>query len=458
MKAIRVADTVKRTSVLGWFFAAMTVQASPALNTYFNHHLAASYTEPYRSLTRPGDDLEARLIAQVESAKKTLWIAVQEIRLPKLAKAIAGAHRQGVDVRLIIENSYNYDLREIQQLRDDKKQGYHGERNAEYLRFVDKNGDGLVSHDEAVDRDAVYILRDAKVPLSDDTADGSAGSGLMHHKFMIIDGRSVAATSANFTMSDVHGDFTNLQTLGNANSLLEIDDQRVAEIFAEEFLIMWGRPGQSPRFGVQKPYRAAQTARLRSGETVTIQFSGTSRKLSVEESTLGLILRSLKDAKTSIDMALFVFSEAEFSEALRSQREKAPLNIRALIEPTFAYRYYSKALDMWGIQLLPQNCRPAPGSQPWGQPVQSVGVPELPKGDFLHHKFAVVDGHATIVGSHNWSRAAATHNDETLLVIDSADVAQKFSGEFEGWYQNAKLGAPTWLVREANESQRRCGF
>ncbi|NES06155.1 MAG: hypothetical protein F6K22_27125, partial [Okeania sp. SIO2F4] len=42
-----------------------------------------------------------------------------------------------------------------------------------------------ISQDEINRRDALIILSNAGVPLIDDTADGSKGSGLMHHKFLV---------------------------------------------------------------------------------------------------------------------------------------------------------------------------------------------------------------------------------------------------------------------------------
>lgn len=447
-----------KVTTLGLFFSGALGSPTNAaqLKALFNHDSNRSYVEPYRHLNRNGDDLEAALISNIDSAQKSLWIAVQEIRLPLIAKAIAKKMREGVDVRMVIENSYNYDLRHLRDSQGSQEEGFHAARNQEYLKFTDTNGDGVVSEAEALDRDAIYILKNAKVPLIDDTADGSAGSGLMHHKFLIVDGKKVVVTSANFTMSDIHGDYSNLKTRGNANSLIEFDDSKLAQIFSEEFLILWGTPNQKPRFGVKKPYRPAQTVVLDSGERVTVQFSGTSKKLGVDESTLGLILRSLKGASHKIDMALFVFSEADFSQALHTLHDQSSIEIRALVEPTFAYRYYSKTLDMWGLQLLPQNCRAAPGSEPWSNPVQTVGVPSVPKGDFLHHKFAVIDSKTTIMGSHNWSRAAADHNDETLMVVDSPALAEAYDGEFSMWYQDAHLGAPAWLVKDAEQSQARC--
>lgn len=446
-----------KTTYFGLLYAfGLQPLAQASIKTYFNHDQSHEYQEPYRKLRRPGRNLEEQLIEAVQSAKSSLWIAVQEIRLPNLAKAIAQKKTEGIDVRLIIENSYNYDLREIQNLGDSKKTGYHGERNEEYLRFVDTNRDGEVSHSEALERDAIYLLKNAKVSVIDDTSDSSAGSGLMHHKFMVVDSKKVVVTSANFTMSDVHGDFSNLQSLGNANSLMVFEDVGLAKIFEEEFLILWGSEREPSRFGVQKPYRGPQTLNLATGETVTVQFSGTSRKRNEEDSTIGLIAKFLSKASTQVDMALFVFSEGEISKTLQEKHEQLGLDIRAVIEPTFAYRNYSKALDMWGLQLLPQNCRPAEGSNPWTKTLETVGVPELPKGDFLHHKFAVVDGRWTIVGSHNWSRAASENNDETLLVIEDSNLSSEFQREFSYWYQGARLGAPQWLVKESAASLERC--
>lgn len=56
----------------------------------------------------------------------------------------------------------------------------------------------------------------------------------------MIDNRQVIATTANFTLSDIHGDLGRPDTRGNANSLLVIDSPAVARLFTEEFNIMWG--------------------------------------------------------------------------------------------------------------------------------------------------------------------------------------------------------------------------
>lgn len=49
----------------------------------------------------------------------------------------------------------------------------------------------------------------------------------------------------------------------------------------------------------------------------------------------------------------------------------------------------------------------------------------------MHHKFVVVDGHTTLVGSYNWTYTATFHSYEDLAVIsDDVEVAAAFEAEF----------------------------
>jgi phosphatidylserine/phosphatidylglycerophosphate/cardiolipin synthase-like enzyme len=59
---------------------------------------------------------------------------------------------------------------------------------------------------------------------------------------------------------------------------------------------------------------------------------------------------------------------------------------------------------MLGVSLA-NKCEYEANNRPWQSPVATVGIPQLPKGDVLHHKFGVVDGQTVITGSHNWSEA-----------------------------------------------------
>jgi competence ComEA-like helix-hairpin-helix protein len=430
----------------------------PFVEVYFNHNPIQEYSEPYRDITRSGDDLEQLIVETIQGAKSTVEIAVQELQLPKIAQALADQHQAGVQVRVILENTYNQALSELtpQQVAglDERSQG----RYQEWFHLIDRNQDGILSPEEIAKGDALVILKTAGVPTIDDTADGSKGSGLMHHKFAIADGRTVIVTSANFTTSDIHGDFLSPPSRGNPNNLIKLESPELARLFQAEFNLMWGDgPGGKPDslFGVQKPFRPKQRVDL-GASSVAVQFAPTGARIPWAQSVNGAIAQTLKRATQSVDLALFVFSKQQLSDALYA-RHRTGVQVRALIDSSFAYRSYSEGLDMMGVALPNQQCNYDQGNQPWSTPLDTVGVPQLPPGDRLHHKFALLDDRTIITGSHNWSAAANSRNDETLLVIDSPLVAAHFRREFERLYSTARLGVPPHIESRIAQQIQQCG-
>lgn len=431
----------------------------PFIQVYFNHSQSAAYTDPYRHQQRLGHDLEQLIVDAIASAQVSVDVAVQELQLPRIAHALQEKHQRGVPVRVVLENQYStswseYTAQEIQSL-DERSQGDY----VEFRQFVDLDGDRHISDDELHARDALTILESAGVPVIDDTADGSKGSGLMHHKFVIIDKELVLLGSLNFTMSGVHGDWGSATSLGNANHLLSISSPEVAAAFTEEFELLWGDgPGgeEDSQFGLQKVYRRPQQITLGSTSHLTVQFSPTSPSRNTwEDSTNGLIGRTLRASQHTADLALFVFSAQQLSHILQHQQQQG-VTIRALIDAGFAYRNYSEALDLMGVALPDDHCRYGDDNQPWTQPLTTVGVPQLADGDVLHHKFSVIDRRVIITGSQNWSQAANTSNDETVLVIENPTVAAHFQQEFEQLYATAQLGVPSWLQDRIKSQQSRC--
>ncbi|MFN6468742.1 MAG: phospholipase D-like domain-containing protein [Nostoc sp. SerVER01] len=428
----------------------------PLVRVYFNHSQSSEYKEPYRQQTRLGDDLEKQIVDTISQAKSTVDVAVQELRLPKVAEALVKRQKAGVKVRLILENTYSRPWSSFTPEEVGKLDKRERERYQEFRQFIDINNDNQLTSTEINQRDALIILQNAKIPWLDDAADGSAGSSLMHHKFVIVDNRIVIITSANFTLSDTFGDYTNPSTLGNANNFLQIDSPELASLFTEEFNIMWGDgPGGKPdsRFGLQKPLRLPQQITLNKTK-ITVQFSPTSPTKPWSNSSNGLIGKTLDSATGSIDLALFVFSEQRLANILET-RHQQNVPIRALIEPQFAYRPYSEALDMMGVALS-NKCKYEVDNHPWQNPITTVGVPTLPKGDLLHHKFAVIDNQTVITGSHNWSDAANNGNDETVVVIESPIVAAHYVREFARLYAKVKPGLPPGIQQKIKVQQTQC--
>lgn len=433
----------------------------PSIQVYFNQSQAARYTDPYRQQERLGDDLEAVIVEAIATAQSSIDVAVQELQLPRVAQALRDKQASGVRVRVILENQYStppsqLTPQQISQMDERDRADYQ-----EFLYFADMDGDRRVTAAEIGERDALAILKAARIPVIDDTADGSKGSGLMHHKFVIIDQTRVIVGSANFTLSGTHGDFTSFTSLGNANHLLSIQSVELAQIFSREFERMWGDgPGglDDSLFGLQKPYRPAKTVAIAPNSSITVQFSPSSAsRYTWDDSVNGLIGRTLDRASNSIDLALFVFSDQPLSDKLE-RRHQSDVQIRALIDSGFAYRDYSEALDMLGIGLVSDRCVYEEENRPWNEPLETVGVAQMPDGDVLHHKFGVIDQRVVITGSQNWSKAANHSNDENLLVIENSTVAAHFQREFERLYSTASLGIPPWLYDKVGDRQQQCGL
>lgn len=415
----------------------------PLAQVYFNHSQTSSYVEPYRQIKRSGDNLEQILIYNINRAKKSVDVAVQELRLPGVAKALENRRRSGVRVRVIVENLYNQPLNlNASQLAALPKR--ERERYGEIVELAKRSGD------------AMSIIRNAGIPLLDDTADGSKGSGLMHHKFVVIDGKTVIVTSANFTTSDVHGDFKAADSRGNPNNLLKFESPELAKVFMDEFNLMWGDgPGGKPdsKFGVKKPVRPIARVQV-GGALVSVQFSPSTSKTPWQQTPNGLIDRTLVSSSKSVKLALFVFSAQPLANTLEA-KSKVGVDIRALIDSSFIYRPYSEAMDMMGGSLL-EGCKLEVENKPWAKPLTTVGVPKLPVGDRLHHKFGVVDAETVLTGSHNWSEAANRTNDEALLVVRSSVVAAHFEREFDRLYQNASLGIPQRIHKKMKSRSSDC--
>ena len=428
----------------------------PLIQVYFNNSQSSKYTEAYRQKSRFGDDLEKQIVDTISQAKSTIDIAVQELRLPKVAQILAEKQKSGVKVRLILEHNYSRPWSSFTSAEIANLEKREQERYQDFRKFVDINKDNQITSAEISQRDSLAIVQDAQIPWIDDTADGSKGSRLMHHKFVVVDHRFVIITSANFTLSDTSGDFTNSSSLGNANNLLKVDSPELAKLITEEFNIMWGeRVGGKldSKFGLQKPLRKSQTITLNNSK-ITVNFSPISPTEPWVDSANGLISKTLSASKKTVDLALFVFSDQQLANILE-ERHDQNVQVRALIEPQFAYRSYSEALDMMGFALS-ENCKYEVDNHPWKNPISTVGVPILAKGDLLHHKFAVIDNQTVITGSHNWSEAANNGNDEILVVIENPTVAAHYQREFDRLYGTIKPGLTANIQAKIDQQVKQC--
>ncbi len=411
----------------------------PGIQVAFNHRSDHRYRSPVSGQWRQGDNLEAMLLTSIRDAQQDIQVAVQELSLPAVAEALVERHRRGVRVRVVLENTYSTPWSQ-----------QHGADLAPHQRLRQQQLAALGQGD------AVAILQRAGIPMLDDTADGSAGSGLMHHKFLVVDGKVVVTGSANFSPSCIHGDADAPRTRGNVNHLLRFESPELASVFAAEFARLWGDgPGGAPdsRFGIAKESGPPQRVSV-GGTSVEVLFAPHRR--SDPAHGLAWLEGQLAGVRRSLDMALFVFSGQNLADRLQELHARG-VKIRLLADPGFANRAFSEVLDLLAVSLPDQRCRIEAGNRVWERPLDGVGTPQLASGDKLHHKVAILDGRDVISGSFNWSPSAAFQNDETLLLISSPQLARHFEAEMDRLWRGAELGVSGRLQRKLDRQRRACG-
>ncbi len=425
----------------------------PGFAVAFNHRADHHYRSPISQAERAGDDLEAMLLKAIDSAKREVLVAVQELSLPRVAEALVAKQRQGVLVRVVLENTYStpWSQEHVADLSPHLRL-----RRQQLMALADQDHNGVLSPGEIERGDAVAILQRGGVPVIDDSEDGSAGSGLMHAKFLVVDRKLVVTGSANFTPSCIHGDPDDPRTRGNVNHLLQIESPALADRFGAEFNRLWGDgPGgeTDSQFGLNKQEGGVDTVMV--GPTrVRLLFAPHRR--SDPHNGLNLLAQVLAGSKRHLDMALFVFSAQNLADVVGQLKAKG-VQIRLLADPGFANRPFSEVLDLLGLALPDRHCKLEAGNHPLAAPLEGVATPRLAGGDKLHHKVAVIDNRTVITGSFNWSPSAAHQNDEVLMIIDSPQLAAHFSREIDRLWAGAELGINKRLERKLARGRRQCG-
>jgi phosphatidylserine/phosphatidylglycerophosphate/cardiolipin synthase-like enzyme len=363
-------------------------------------------------------DLEEKMIGVINQANSTLDIAVYDMDLPGIANAIVDAKSRGVTVRFVTDNDNV------------------GPENQEALTILDSGG----------------------VPWVDDTADGSAGSGLQHNKWIVADGRYVLFGSTNMTQSGIHGDLNSngeLVSDGNDNHILIVDSIELAAEIDVQMDYMWGDgPGGNPdsKFGLSKPDHSVVTVFTTNDNTrLDVLFTPQSRSNYVG-SGIDFTSQYVSGGTQSIDVAQFVISSQDIVDAMEPLSD-AGVNIRGIGDSSFFYRYYSEFQDMAGNVILKDDGTQESDSftgapnNPWETPAQ-VRVANVGGGDKWHHKYIRVDD-TVLTGSHNASGAASFTNDEAIVVIYDAETANEFKAHFDTSFCLADGGDETTCYESA---------
>jgi phosphatidylserine/phosphatidylglycerophosphate/cardiolipin synthase-like enzyme len=261
-------------------------------------------------------------------------------------------------------------------------------------------------------------MKNSGIPFITDRFDAAnGGSGLMHNKFGIFDYRDKSSASDDWVWSG-SWNATDPGNNNDAQNVIEIQDQALANAYTIEFNEMWGSSTDAPvastsRFGIRKANNTPHRF-LINGTPIELYFSPSDR-------TTSHIYDALSKAATSINIALLTFTRDDLAQLLISKKAAGD-KVRVLLDNNTDTGSQFAAMQAGGIDIFLK-----PNSL----------------GGLLHHKYAVIDANnpnidnVVVTGSHNWSGSAENTNSENTLIIHSKRIANLYLQEFKQRYIDA---------------------
>jgi len=280
---------------------------------------------------------------------------------------------------------------------------------------------------------AIKRLTGAGVYKINDAYDAAnQGLGLMHNKFFVFDNRDTTSDKDDWVWMGSWNP-TDPGTADDMQDAVEIQDKALANAYTIEFNEMWGSASESPnaaatRFGARKTDNTPHLFII-GGTRIESYFSPSDRVTNRIVSTLG-------QAKSSISLALLTLTRSDVADVLVAKKA-AGVAVRGVIDNKIDQGSQVTYLQGQGVDLLIDPNANA----------------------YLHHKYAVVDANApassnaVITGSHNWSSAAETANNENTLIVYGPRVANLYYQEFKARYtESGGSGNIALGVRQSSPS------
>lgn len=131
------------------------------------------------------------------------------------------------------------------------------------------------------------------------------------------------------------------------------------------------------------------------------------------EACLGAVLELLRDANDSLDICVFTITDDRISREIEAAHRRG-VRVRIVTDD-------EKAHDL--------------GSDIARFERAGIAVREDRSPHHMHHKFVVADGRRLLNGSYNWTRSAASQNQENVVVTDEPRLVEAFQAEMERLWQ-----------------------
>lgn len=350
------------------------------------------------SAIRPHEPIEVELVKAIDSATKTLRIAMYEFGLESIWDALQRAKKRGIKIEIVLDRSHVYTT------------GYED--------------DGVTPRKPK--QMVVDLLRDKGFDVL--LLRGRSG-GIMHNKFILVDEGLVEFGSYNYTRQSEEDHYENvffsiekarisgyikyfeyMRGLGE-----EPDMDKLEDVLTREDALMPEADELEPEMaGTRKPLppdppQETKTPIDLNGEKFPIHmFSPNS---GIEEA----LIRAIEASKATVEIAMFSFFSQPIAEALLRAKERG-VKVRVVMDKS---QTGTSKLDDWFA---------------WhGFDLRVIRGPDLtrdPRYQKMHNKFAIFDGLMLESGSFNYSSRAETLSFENANFFDDADEIARFASAF----------------------------
>jgi hypothetical protein len=202
-------------------------------------------------------------------------------------------------------------------------------------------------------------------------------NGLMHNKFCVFDGKTVLTGSFNPTKNKKSFD-----------NVIIINSSYLAQNYKDEFEELW-----QGSFGGGKKTRYTK---IMMNTTLVENY------FCPEDSCAERVKAAIKRADKSIYFMSYAFTLKELAGELLRKKE-AGVRVEGVMENTGKYSVY---------ELL-----------------NEINVKKHGRG-LMHHKVFIIDNRTVITGSFNPTKNGNERNDENMIIVHNAEVAEKYLNEF----------------------------
>jgi len=347
----------------------------------------------------PGTQAEDVVVESIEAAKKSVDISMFTFSSPRIAKAILAAHKRGLKVRLLFDESQS-----------------NASFQEPFVHWFAQQGIAVKT-------------------LAGPNPNGPWYAEKNHNKFMVLDGKLVLTGSFNYTTSAVHTNYENLFLMNQRT-----DAKAYREYFADMFamkratvVVPKPEPVELPDAeelveGLRGPPQPVPAAPVwdKLPTPRTIKFNGEKFPSSLvrpQNQVAEQLIKAIDSSKDSIDLALYEFNLEPLMEALHRARARG-VKIRAVID-------YS--------HMFPK------GTRSDGDPSRMAdNIQQLLDGDFevkalrgvrsqgiMHQKVAIFDGKMINFGSYNWAKSADQSHFESMMFEDKKSRVKSYKEMYE---------------------------